>query len=168
MFSKLKVKAAALLIAVLAVTVAGCSPGDPEYPTIGLEKIKATWVTADLTAASVSVPVQAVDQNTIIHFWMKVPEGDMPFMAYELEGKTYVRANVCVPCRSYNFSLEGDELVCDTCGTRFSAVTGEGISGACKAYPKASVEFTTEGGKLVMAVDDAKTAYAATLEPGLP
>jgi hypothetical protein len=34
--------------------------------------------------------------------------------------------------------LNKDVLVCDRCGTRFKAKSGDGIDGACVDYPKAS------------------------------
>ena len=66
-------------------------------------------------------------------------------MAYDLAGEKYVRANVCPPCRSIGFSLAGDILVCNSCGTRFNVKTGDGISGARKDYPKAAVEYAISG-----------------------
>ena len=171
MFSKFKIKAAALVIIGLSsvLAVAGCgAPATSTTTSPAAGKIKATWVTAEQSATSVAVPVSAIEQKGIIHFWVEIPEGKMPFMAYNLEGKTYVRANLCVPCRSYNYSLDGGVLDCDTCGTRFSAVTGDGISGVCKDYPKALVPFTPQDGKLVMSVEAAKNAYFDTLEPGWP
>ncbi|XUW99699.1 MAG: Fe-S-containing protein [Dehalogenimonas sp.] len=183
MLSKIKIKAAALLIIALslALIVAGCSspgagattpPGNGATTSPATAaangKTKATWVTAEQTPTSVAVPASIIDQKRIIHFWVEIPEGKMPFMAYNLEGKTYVRANLCVPCRSYNYSLDGGVLDCDTCGTRFNAKSGDGISGFCKDYPKALVPFTAQDGKPVMSVADAKTSYFNTLEPDWP
>jgi len=47
---------------------------------------------------------------------------------------------------------------------------GKGISGvtACKSYPKAIVNFTTNGENIEMQAADLLTAFAKTLEPGLP
>ncbi len=59
-------------------------------------------------------------------------------------------------------------MICDTCGTQFSARTGEGVSGACLNYPKAPVTWEIKDSKLVMRTEDMKTAYLNTLKPGLP
>jgi nitrite reductase/ring-hydroxylating ferredoxin subunit len=105
----------------------------------------------------------------MLHFGITYGQGDrMNFMAYGLNGETYARANVCPPCRSVGFSLLGDILVCDSCGTRFNANTGDGISGACKDYPKAEVAYTISDGKLAMQYNDLVTAYADTGKPGWP
>ena len=102
------------------------------------------------------------------HFTMNASGGEMDFMAYELGGKTYVRASICPPCYSRSFSLKGDTLVCDTCGTSFDAKTGSGIKGACVNYPKASVSYTVDDDSIVMKVDGLVTTYNNTLAPGLP
>jgi nitrite reductase/ring-hydroxylating ferredoxin subunit len=105
----------------------------------------------------------------MLHFGITDGQGGrMNFMAYGLNGETYARANVCPPCRSVGFSLLGDILVCDSCGTRFDAITGNGISGACKDYPKAEVAHTISDGKLAMQYNDLVTAYANTGKPGWP
>ena len=89
-------------------------------------------------------------------------------MAYELDGTVYVRANVCPPCRSIGFSLDGDTLVCDRCRTVFDAVSGNGVKGACVDYPKASADYSVNGGQLTMNLAALETAYSNTMKPGLP
>ena len=90
------------------------------------------------------------------------------FMAYEFGDKLIVRANVCPPCRSVGFDLVGDKLICETCKTVFNAATGEGVSGACVAYPKAQVAYQVDGDQVVMQSADLQTAYQNTMEPGWP
>lgn len=128
--------------------------------------IRATWVTARMDGDTVRIPADYVKSSKIIHFRVNSVSGTMAFMAYELEGETYVRANICPPCRSVGFSLRGDTLVCDTCATLFNARTGAGISGACVDYPKAAAPFTTIDGNLTMSADDLTTASQQTLVPG--
>jgi nitrite reductase/ring-hydroxylating ferredoxin subunit len=89
-------------------------------------------------------------------------------MTYIVDGEIYVRANVCPPCWSIGFSLEEAVLICDRCATTFGAETGEGISGACVDYPKASVPYEIDGGNIVMQDTDLIAAYEDTLEPGWP
>lgn len=144
-------------------TVAAPNPVVPKNPS---GRIKATWITVSVAGDSVTIPVSELSKNIIIHFTADSPQGKMPFMAYLFEGKTYVRADICPPCRSYNFSLEKDILICDTCGSRFKAATGEGVSGACVNYPKASVAWVNSGDNIVVKTDDLKAAYLETLKPG--
>jgi hypothetical protein len=102
---------------------------------------------------------------------LKFDQGTAGFMAYTQGSNVMVRASICVPCRGQTYTVSGNKLICDTCGTVFSAETGKGISGvtACKGYPKASVPFTTSAdGSLVMSKADLLTAFENTLAPGLP
>jgi nitrite reductase/ring-hydroxylating ferredoxin subunit len=105
----------------------------------------------------------------MLHFKISTgSSGEQNFMAYDLNGEKYVRANVCPPCRSIGFSLSGDTLVCDSCGTRFSANTGDGISGACKDFPKAEVVTAINGDNYSMELGDLVAAYENTEKPGWP
>ena len=145
------------------LTVVACGGQEAQTP------VKATWVKPQVTGDSVSIPVNEVNNNKIVHFSVPVAAGgEMAFMAYELDGNLNVRANVCPPCRSVGFSLSKDTLVCDTCRTTFKAKTGDGISGACVDYPKAAVPYEISDGKLVMNGNDLLVAYQNTNEPGLP
>ncbi len=129
-------------------------------------RYKPAWITPVINGTSVSIPVSAIEQGKIIHFWVTMASGKESFMAYTLDGVTYMRANICVPCRSYSFSLEKGILVCDTCGTKFSAKTGKGISGACVNYPKAEVKWQLENGSLVTNLANIDSAYQDTLQAG--
>jgi nitrite reductase/ring-hydroxylating ferredoxin subunit len=152
---------ALLLVLVLAVTACGGKAA--------ASPIKAAWITPQISGDSVSFPVSQVDANAIIHFKVPISAGKpLTFMAYEIDGNLYVRANVCPPCRSTGFSLNGDTLVCDTCRTTFQAKNGEGIKGACVDYPKAEVAHELNNGEAVMVADALLTAYQNTMEPGMP
>ena len=132
-------------------------------------RYKATWITPVINGTSVSVPFSAIEQGKIVHFWVTMASGKEAFMAYKLDGTIYMRGNICVPCRSYDYSLQKGILVCDTCGTTFNAkTTAKGISGACVNYPKAEVKWQLENGDLVTTLADLNTAYQNTLQAGLP
>ena len=142
------------LLLVLALVLSACG---------GAAAVKPTWITPVVSGDSVLLPMATVQQDTIVHFWVTTPDGKESFMAYQYGGTTYVRADICVPCRSINFSLKGDILVCDSCGTTFSATSGKGVSGACKAYPKAEVKWQNAGGNLMVSAGDLATAYHNTV-----
>ena len=157
--SKLIALGSLLIVTVLAFVA--CSNGN----TSGT-KITASWIAPQIANDSVSIPVSEIENKKIIHFNVNTSEGNIAFMAYEVGGTTYVRANICPPCRSIGFSSQGNTLVCDTCSTTFNAQNGAGIAGACVAYPKASVPYTTASGNVVMTKTDLVNAYLATLAPG--
>ncbi len=132
------------------------------------DTIAPTWIDAQVEGDVVSIPLSELGSDKIVHFAVTAGGARMTFMAYGLGEQVYVRAAICPPCRSQSFSLEGDSLVCNTCGTKFRASDGQGISGACKSYPKAEVAYTVAGDRLTMTMDDLVTAYENTNIPGLP
>jgi nitrite reductase/ring-hydroxylating ferredoxin subunit len=125
-----------------------------------------TWIDASVEGDTVSIPVSLIENNKIVNFRVTYQGTSMAFMAYKLGEQTYVRTALCPPCRSESFSLDGDALDCDTCHTRFNAATGEGLKGACRAYPKAEVQYTVAGDKLTMDIAALVTAYQDTKNPG--
>jgi nitrite reductase/ring-hydroxylating ferredoxin subunit len=127
---------------------------------------RPTWIDASVEGNSVSIPVGLVENGKIVNFRVTYQGANMAFMAYQLGEQIYVRTALCPPCRSESFSLDGDVLDCDTCHTRFSATTGDGLKGACRAYPKAEAQYTVAGDKLTMDITDLVTAYQDTKNPG--
>jgi nitrite reductase/ring-hydroxylating ferredoxin subunit len=132
------------------------------------DAIAPTGIDAQVEGDTVSIPLSELGSDRIVHFTVTAGDARMTFAAYELAGQVYVRAAICPPCRSESFSLKGDTLVCNTCGTQFRASDGQGTSGACKGYPKAEVAHTVAGDRLTMNVGDLVKAYEDTNLPGLP
>ncbi len=129
--------------------------------------IKQTRVQVQLTGDTVTIPVSDLEKYGNVNFKVKTSTDSMSFMAYQMGGQTYVRADVCVPCGSDSFTLNKGKLVCDACGTVFDAQTGKGVSGvkACQGYPKQPVVFQITDGNLVMKGTDLVNAYQSTLNP---
>lgn len=130
--------------------------------------IKAKIIEAQVNGDSVSIPVIDVESDWNTQFAVNTQMGKMNFMAYLLNNKIYVRADVCPPCRSIGYSLDANTLVCDRCATTFKADTGDGIQGACVDYPKALVPYQISNGSIVMRQADLVIAYENTLKPGWP
>ena len=157
--SKKLVVAAVLLLLIIGVSVlAACSSGG------GGERIRASWIKPVIAGTTASISATEVKKDRIAHFKVNTPAGDISFMAYELDGRIYTRADICPPCRSESFSLKGNTLVCDSCGTVFDARNGAGISGACVKYPKAEVPYSVNGDRMVMKAEDLVNAYRETLK----
>lgn len=153
-----------VIIGGLMVAVLGCSSGTADSAS----PVKATWINAEVRDNTVLISKTEIENGTIIHFSLETGEGKIASMAYTYGKSVYVRSNICPPCRSIGFSLEGDDLVCDSCGTRFSAASGKGIRGACVNYPKASIPYQSGVNSLEMKAADIVTAYNNTVKPGLP
>jgi len=122
-------------------------------------------VTPQVSGTTVSLSAEEVGRNGIENFSVSSPAGNMTFMAYQLDGKYYVRAAICVPCGGKSFTLQNGTLTCDTCGTVFNATTGIGLRGspACVTYAKKAAAYTTDGGNIAINMNDLTTAYQDTL-----
>ncbi len=130
--------------------------------------VAPTWITPEIVDTTITVPLDLVQTKINTHFEVALDKGKAYFMAYTFGGKTYVRADICPPCRSISYSLVKDTLVCDSCGTSFKALDGAGVRGACVNYPKASVPYETVDGKILMNKADLTLAYENTWSPGSP
>jgi hypothetical protein len=128
-------------------------------------------VTPVITGDIVSISAATVNSVKNVEFNVQFDQGTASYMVYVYNGSVQMRASICVPCQGRSFTLKGNNLICNTCGTVFSAQTGKGISGvsACQNYPKASVTFTTGAdGNLTATKADLLKAFEDTLTPGLP
>ena len=170
-----KIVIGAILMSLILVVVACAGPTSSAAPQSSPTPapvpnpsgpIKAEWIEPQVSGDIVSVPVSEIEDNWNVHFPLRGEDEDMNFMAYVLDGEIHVRANVCPPCRSIGFALEGDILVCDRCATTFEAKTGDGIQGACVDYPKESVAYKKTDSHITMSVDDLVKAYTGTIEAG--
>jgi len=153
-----------LALVILVSTMVACSDNWSQDS----QRIEATWTNPQVLGDIISIPISEVENDKIMHFEFTTQDEDMTFMAYDLSGEIYVRANICPPCHSIGFSLQQSTLVCDTCGTVFDARTGAGINGACVAYPKAAVAYEIKDGSIVMKGSDLLAAYQDTVNPAQP
>jgi len=153
-----------VFVVLMPLAAAGCSR---DSGGTGVE-IKPTWIAAQVEGEQVSVSKSEIDGGQMVHFRVEEQGKKMVFMAYRLDEETHLRASICPPCRSESFSLAADTLVCNACGTRFQASTGDGISGACKNYPKAEAAYTVVGDRIAADIGDLVTAYEDTKVAGLP
>jgi len=153
-----------LALVILVSSIVACS----DNGTQNSQRIVATWINPQVLGDIISIPISEVENDKIMHFEFTTQDKDMTFMAYDLSGEIYVRANICPPCHSIGFSLQESTLVCDTCGTVFDARTGAGINGACVAYPKAAVAYEIRDGSMVMKGSDLLAAYQDTVNPAQP
>lgn len=70
----------------------------------------------------------------------------VPMLAYVApSGRLVVATAFCEPCKSTVFHIEGANLVCNTCFTKWDLNTLEGVAGACTAYPPQEIVAQVEG-----------------------
>lgn len=142
-------------IAIVAAIVV-LSPGTQTANTGGTGggNIEMTDIKATVAGNQISVPIDAVKKDKFVYFEYTGGAKPVPLLAYVgPSGKIIAAVSMCEPCKSTRFHIEGDELVCNTCGTRWELETHEGISGGCPEYPPDILTAKTEGGNLVIPVD---------------
>lgn len=75
-----------------------------------------------------------------------VPDNGLPMLAYVApSGRLVVATSMCEPCRSYQFHIEGNDLVCNTCLTHWDLNTLKGINGGCLDFPPQEVKTVVQG-----------------------
>lgn len=79
------------------------------------------------------------------------PFNYLPLLAYvSPNGNVVVATSLCEPCSGTTFHVEGDQLVCNSCGTRWTLDGLQGVGGGCTKYPPETVKYTVQGDKLVI------------------
>lgn len=138
----------------------------PSTAVVTTGPVPATPLIVSHQGDEISIPLSAVAEVLNAEFGIGVDERSLDFMAYLFDGQLYVRASACPPCASLAYTLDGDVLLCRACDSRYDAVTGEGIDGACVDYPKASVPYRVVGDRVVMRVADLTRAWDETVLEG--
>ncbi len=79
------------------------------------------------------------------------PFNYVPILGYvSPKGNVILATSLCEPCSGITFHIEGDHLVCNSCGTRWYLESMQGISGGCTQYPPEMFKYTVQGDKLVI------------------
>lgn len=116
-----------------------------------LVMVPMSKVEAVVRGGRVEVPLDVVKERKLISFQYESKESRIPLLAYITpSGKVVTAVSACEPCNSTRFHIEGKEMVCDSCLTRWSLETLKGISGGCIAYPPDMLFHTVDGGKLMI------------------
>lgn len=159
-----------LLLLIATPILSGCSNQPANAADSGKNlnnTVKQTTIKATVSGNTVTIPVSDLDKYGNVNFRVNTASDYYVFMAYQYGDKTYVRADVCVPCGSESFTLKNGTLVCDSCGTVFDTKTGAGVRGvtACQKYTKQPVTYQVTGGNIVMQWADMSAAYDKTRTP---
>ncbi|MFW6056476.1 MAG: Fe-S-containing protein [Chloroflexota bacterium] len=157
----------ALTLAVLLIA-AGCTgtTTSKESTPVTPGPVPGTWIEVEGDADTIRIPLGTIQEYVNTHFSLQMNGERLDYMAYLLDGTLHIRANVCPPCRSRGFALDGEVLVCDACATTFDASDGSGIEGACVDYPKAAVAYEMGDETIAVSVNGLVKAFEETVIPG--
>lgn len=103
---------------------------------------------------SVTIPVIDLEKSILVRFEYQGNEEIVPLFAYVgPSGKVVAGISYCEPCKSSHFHIDGNDLVCNACGTTWELETHEGISGGCVDYPPQILTSTIDGNELLINKD---------------
>jgi hypothetical protein len=84
----------------------------------------------------VSFSLTELLEKKVIYFDYPNTNSIIPVLAFiSAEGKLVTAIRMCEPCNSSEFRIEGVEMVCGRCGTRWKLNNLEGVEGSCQKYP---------------------------------
>jgi uncharacterized membrane protein len=118
-----------------------------------LQQVAAT--TAAVESGKVTISMDEVKTKKLVYWDYKKANGQTTaLMAYVTpSGAVKMAVRLCEPCNGYTFHIEGNQIVCNTCGTRWDLETSKGVSGGCQGYPPDVLKSTIDGSKIT--VDEA-------------
>jgi hypothetical protein len=103
------------------------------------------------------IPFDILSEQKFLAFNYVTPINTVPLLAYiSGEGKVVTAISLCEPCNSKRFHINGEEFVCNSCGTMWEVNNLEAISGACGKYPPDAVPNTVVGNEVQ--IDEATVA----------
>ncbi len=109
---------------------------------------------ATVEGGKVSVPVDEVKAKKIVYWDYEKNGKKVPLMAFVTpSGAVKLAVRICEPCNGFSFRIEGNQVVCNVCGTRWDLETLKGISGGCQGYPPDVLPSSVADGKI--SVDEA-------------
>jgi hypothetical protein len=109
------------------------------------QTLEAQPIAVDIEGGAITFPLSLLLEKKFVSFEYKAPTGPLPLLAYiSAEGKLVTAVGICEPCNSHTFRIEGMELACGNCETRWKLNNLEGLQGSCQKYPPDPIPSTIE------------------------
>ena len=122
-------------------------------PTVTVAGGNLELSVAEITAKKI-VGVVYNRTNPMPEGYKDIAGNGLPLLAYVApSGRLVVASALCEPCHSYEFHIEGNDLVCNSCFTHWDLNTLEGKSGGCLTYPPMELTTTVQGGTVDVPTD---------------
>ncbi len=117
--------------------------------------IPATKVDAVSEKGMIGVPLKTVLEKKLISFEYNANGNRTPLLAYQAPtGKIVTAIGLSEPCASQNFHMEGAEIVCDLCHTRWNLESLKGVEGECQGESLEMVPHYFQKGNLLIKTID--------------
>lgn len=117
----------------------------------GFATVPMTRIEATAGKGLVEVALDLVKKNKLVSFEYKRLDGPIPLLAYVApSGKIVTAIGLSEPCNSRSFHIEGNEIVCNLCLTRWKLETLEAGKGDCPKYPPEMLVHTIHDGRLII------------------
>ncbi|MFZ3171208.1 MAG: Fe-S-containing protein [Carboxydocellales bacterium] len=129
--------------------------GATEYQTAEFAKIAASESGGDVVINLNEIKTKQTTTFEVPGISFTLNNGttfnSLPLLAYvSPQGNVVVATSLCEPCSGITFHVEGDQLVCNACGTRWTLDSLQGVSGGCLKYPPETVKYTVQGDNLII------------------
>ncbi len=109
-------------------------------------KVSPQTIDFDRRDGKIIFPLSLLQQFKMVQFDYQNGKTTVPVLAYiSPEGKLVTSIRMCEPCNSTRFTIEGTELACGNCETRWKLNNLEGVQGSCQKYPPAPIPSTVVG-----------------------
>lgn len=122
------------------------------------QKIAMTNSPLEVKADKAYISLDALKKNKILYseyrgekrnYYLKLDY--LPLMTYiSPAGRVVLSTSICEPCTGTKFTIEGKELVCEACGTRWRLNDMMGLSGGCVKFAPEEIKYTVEKNRLVI------------------
>jgi uncharacterized membrane protein len=97
----------------------------------------------------ITFPLEDLRRNRMVAFSYQARTTVIPLLALiSPDGKIVTAVRLCEPCNSMDFTIEGNELACSKCDTRWSLTNFEGLQGSCQKFPPAPIPSRVTGDRV--------------------
>ena len=134
-------KAGNKIINAQPVVVAGT-----KFPATGQQMLD---IPSRVENGRIILPLDLVKEKKFVAFNYQMPNSVVPLLAYVSgEGKIVTAISMCEPCNSHRFHIKGEELICNSCGSKWKVDNLEAISGSCGKYPPDAIPNAVVGNEV--------------------
>jgi hypothetical protein len=149
-----------VLIGVFGYLFVDHLPGKPnpvveKQPSIAMatmymgQTYKQVEIDAKVVNGDIVISLAPVLEHKIVAFDYQGATSTIPLLAFiNTDGKLVTAIRLCEPCNSKTFSIEGNELLCGNCETKWNLNNLDGLQGSCMKYPPDPIPSEVNGNEI--------------------